>query len=257
MSAAWCQGQFQGLRTRCSASPHTRYEVGTVTLCTGQGTLRHGVQSLVPGHSLVTDSQREPGRCGSRCAPQLYCAICPLQWFKNPPNYYIKWRDDSLQVQQNWDKSLSTLTAVKERKHTLNISNEIEIISINSGKPVKNHRLILYKTWCCHIGKSGVQDDVLGSFNLPKLTQRQETGTEQGPRAEWDSCPWILADLEGTDSKQVNRVDCEGVSVQKGGQMQHKIKDQHFLTDQQSPIQGVRIKEHTTRGAVKTESEFW
>lgn len=47
------------------------------------------------------------------------------------------------------------------------------------------------------------------------------------------------------------------MSVQKGGQMQHKIKDQHFLTDQQSPIQGVRIKEHTTRGAVKTESEFW
>lgn len=72
-----------------------------------------------------------------------------------------------------------------------------------------------------------------------------------------DSCWWILADLEGTDSNQVNRADYEGVSVQKGGQTQHKIKDQQFLTDQQSPIQGVRIKEHTTHGAEKTESEFW
>lgn len=49
----------------------------------------------------------------------------------------------------------------------------------------------------------------------------------------------------------------EGVSVQKGGQMQHKIKDQQFLTDQQSPIQGVTIKEHTTHDTVKTGSEFW
>lgn len=55
----------------------------------------------------------------------------------------------------------------------------------------------------------------------------------------------------------MNRADYEGVSVQKGGQMQPKIKDHQFLTDQQSLIQGVRIKEHTTHDTVKTKSEFW
>lgn len=143
-----------------------------------------------------------------------------------------------------------------KRKYVYSISNEIEIISINQEKNIKNPKLILYTTWCCRIGKSAVQDDFSGSFDLPKLTQRQKTGTEQGPRAEWDSHPSqaegetasgrIPAGLWGTGPRQVSIACCQGVSVQRGGQMQQKIKDPPCLTDQQSPIQGVREKAHNS-----------
>lgn len=253
MLAVRCQGQFKVLRTQCKLVLILAVRRGLSPL-PGQGTWGLGSRRLSRATLWLLTETEWAWAVWLQTHAQSWTTLYfnTESFFKNPPNYYIKWRDDFLQVQKNGEKSLSTLTPLKERKYVYSISNEIEIIKHKSEKNIKNPKLIFYKTWCCRIGKSAVQDDFSRSLDLPKLTQRQETG----PRVEWDSHPsqaegetasgWIPAGLWGTGPRQVSSACCQS-ELQRGGQMRQKIEDPPCLTDQQSPIQGVREKTHNSR----------